>query len=519
MATGGLDAAGRVLVRNRLASTMPTRAVAFVKQLFGWIALWVHFVLCIIIICCCRFGIFRWGVYIATGVSLWRLKQHDYGKADENSSKSNMSPALDVLYIIVVVQGAILVYIKRLDAPLKKRVAAEVAKTYGFKGPSVALVQDYMIETQTGCAKSPSFAKGRNPVTYAVDLMGPDKSPQDYLSGLTILSTILGPLFQESKKFEEQCMLIRQLILYAPSSHIFGRLLVLSNPRSCAYGREKSIQKKTRNHAASIVLHLTDGASLEQLPQVIECISSLIGTFEDSEYYPEEGEYLERLWECLHVLFVLAADENNCKLIVHTRGLLTKIMTPLTSDLYHQSEHNTWGEALVESLKVLQRLTAAYCHEETLLHEISTNQKAVQTIFKILTCDDCDEGMKTLAMGITTNLHMHMQTPDRLNFIEVLADIYTYTGAGSTRVSALEALVTLCSQDGSNANIILQVNGSAVYSFTDDLDALSDGYQRHHTSVAEVLQHACVHYTSDDEYLRILKESMTDVMPKVILVQ
>ncbi|KAF7026082.1 hypothetical protein CFC21_038216 [Triticum aestivum] len=519
----GLNAVRSVFARGRMDDDN-IRAVLLVKQILGCIAFWVQLATYAILLLCSAAVIFHAGPFIAIGVSLWRLKQHDYGNSDGDSSTANMKPALDVLYIIVVVQGAIINYSLMLNALVPKKLVAVVAKIYGFEGPGVALVKKYMIETRKGCAKHPSFAKGRNLVTYAVDLMAHDKLPQDYLSGLKILRTILGPLDQmKSNKFKEQRMLIRQLILYAPSSHIFRRLLVLSNPRGYPYGTEKSAQREMTKHAASIVVHIADGASEEQIPQVIQCMSSLMGTFEESEHYPEEEDYLKRLWECLHVLFLFAADENNCILIIHARGLLTKILTPLTSDHYHQNNHEDWGDVLAESLKLINRLTTVHGHGQTLLRDISTNQEAVEPMNRILGCAECDDKeQKALIIRIFTELHVQVQLPNRVNFIEMLADIYTYTAVGSTRIpgpariAALEALAKLCSRDGSNARIILQVNGSAVYSFTGDLDAASNGYCRYHISVAEILQHACLHYTRDDECLGVLKGSMTYVMPKVL---
>ncbi|XP_040241837.2 uncharacterized protein [Aegilops tauschii subsp. strangulata] len=534
----GLNAVAAVFVRNRQDSATPSanilRLVVSVKQILGWIVSLLQQAVYIALFLFGAFYVILWGLYSAAGISLLRLKRHDYGDADGDPSKANMNLALDVLYKIVVVQCAILLYRRIINALVEKRLVTEVAEAYGFKGPTVTLVEDYMKETRRGCAKNPSFAKGRNLVTYAVDLMGPDKSPADYASGLTILSTIFGPLCRvkvKPSKFQEQRGIIRYLILYAPSSHIFRLLLVLSNPRSSPYGSERpetqiitSQLRETRKHAANMVLHLADGVSVEQLPQVIQCISSLISTFKEhqrfffthSDYAKEEEDYLERLWECLHVLYVLAANENNCRLIIHTRGLLTKIMTPLASNLYHQTDHDTWENVLKESLKVINRLTATYGHGEgetgsKLVREIETNleMEAVETMMSVLRCDKCSQKMGTLTMGILTNLHVQMQTADKVYLIEMLVHMYT---TANSRTSALEALAKLCFQDGSNATIILQVNGSAVSSFTEDLKALNYGYH----SVAEILQHACLHYTNDDECLRILKESMTDVIPKVL---
>ncbi|XP_037418581.1 uncharacterized protein LOC119282456 [Triticum dicoccoides] len=508
-----------------LHSTTPSgniilRVVVLVKQLLGSIAYNVQLTaFCIVGLC--GSAILVWGPYIATGVSLWRLKQYDYGGTDGDSSKANMNPALDVLYIMVVVQGAFTIYRTVLNTFVTKIAVTKVAKAYGLE--ERGLVHEYMREIHNGCAKNPYFSQRRNLVTYAVDLMGPDKLPEDYLSGLKILSTILGPIDQgASHKFMEQRMLIRQLMLYAPSNHIFRQLLVLSNPTAPQYGIGQYYGRSyVTRYAASLVLHIADGASQEQLPEVIQCISSMNGTFQESEYFPKENDYLKRMSECLHVLYVLTADENNCRLIIHTPGLLTKIMTPLTSDLYHQTDHEDWKPLVRESLNVMQQLTAAYGHGEgdtgtKLFRDTNLEVEAVKNMKRILGCDECSQEMETLAMGIVTNLHMQRPTTTREDFIQKMADIYTYSTTNSTRLAALEALMKLCVHDGSNAAIILQVNGSALYSFTDDLDTLSNGYNRCHMIVAEILQRACLHYTRDDECLKILKESMIYVIPKVV---
>ena len=41
--------------------------------------------------------IYTCGLYISTGISLWRLVQHDYGEADGDISKANLKPAMDAL--------------------------------------------------------------------------------------------------------------------------------------------------------------------------------------------------------------------------------------------------------------------------------------------------------------------------------------------------------------------------------------------------------------------------------------
>uniref|UniRef100_A0A0E0EKF8 Uncharacterized protein n=1 Tax=Oryza meridionalis TaxID=40149 RepID=A0A0E0EKF8_9ORYZ len=55
-------------------------------------------------------------------------------------------------------------------------------------------VWDYLRDTMIGCEKDPSFARGRNMVTYAVEQVESSRSPDGYLSGLRILSTLVGEI-------------------------------------------------------------------------------------------------------------------------------------------------------------------------------------------------------------------------------------------------------------------------------------------------------------------------------------
>nr|CAB3482916.1 unnamed protein product [Digitaria exilis] len=116
------------------------------------------------------------GLYISTGISLWRLIQRDYGATEGDPNTANLTPALNILYLLPLVHGVLLYY-----------------RAIFFVSNRDKVVVDRTLERETmaGCEKDPSFARGRNLITYAVDLMA-ITSHESYLSGLRILDMLLG---------------------------------------------------------------------------------------------------------------------------------------------------------------------------------------------------------------------------------------------------------------------------------------------------------------------------------------
>ena len=86
----------------------------------------------------------------------------------------------------------------------------------------------YLDETVKGCMKDPSFTRGRNLVTYAVDLLMESKSRYGYISGVLILGAIL-----QSRVSLGQPGLLKQLLTGSASfSHAVQQLLETFGPRS-----------------------------------------------------------------------------------------------------------------------------------------------------------------------------------------------------------------------------------------------------------------------------------------------
>lgn len=526
--------------RGRLISVH--RMVSVVKALLGLLTWLVQLLVYTVVFYGSLFALYLSGLLITTGVSLWRLIQHDYGSSDGDPNKANMKPALDALYYLVVVQGVIMIY-KVILMSVRRKIVSEVAKEYGFKNKSVTIVAGYLNEIQRGCHKDPSFAKGRNLITYAVDLMLVNKSVQEYRAGTWILGTLLTSFPpRQLERFNGQGMMIKQLV---SSNHVLlQKLLQMLGPRSRPYDRAM------RNCAARIVAHVADDIRLEQFPaEGIQCISSLVETFQDwylrdwneqarlGPSVPDGGTtdndsvlqncYKELLLRGLCILWKLADDESNRIVMSNTQGLLHKIMAPVTSDLVHRVDHCAWSQIVDHSMMVMRRfMTAPGKTRPRLCREIASNKEAISTMERILSCSICHVKRQKQAMTILTRASMHctssffsMDISERRGkFIKTLVDIFTDNNRDSSiRKLAGEKLAMLSYRGGENATSILQVKnyGCVVDTLMELLLDVTQDYS-YRTSAAETLEQLCIHYTKNDGYRKKLQEAMIDGLPKVI---
>lgn len=501
------------------------------------------------ILVCLLAAVYLFGLLVSAAISIWRLIQHDYG--DKLNEKANLKPAMDLLYWLALLQGVIFFY-RFIFARMGKAIAKDVIPTSEDKGPLEAVLT-YLRETRIGCEKNPSFARGRNFITHAVDLIG-SKSHDDCLSGIQLLYTAICFGERELKEAEGekearwteivgQHMLMKNLIMSASSSPILQKVLLQTLNLRDAYDREM------RNQAARIVAYLALDIHLEKFPRGIQYISTLIGTFEEyrlmepyhidrlihrydedwnrqASLQPSLGPGYDELQEAykklvlrgLCILRKLASDENNCRIMSETQDLLPRIMAPLTSDIIHQFNGGAWSISVVEgSLKVMHLLVAAPREAGARMRrEISNNKEAVRTMERILNCDYCHVKLQKLVTGIL--IQLYMDTKSRPAVINKLIDIFVAAGDKtdtSIRKLAGEALAKLCLQSGRNTGIILQVDGDVVGSLTKIL--LDAENKTCRIRAAEILEHMCnISHTQDDECISELKKSMTTTMPKVL---
>lgn len=404
------------------------------------------------IVLCPLFLLYMFGLFVSPWISLWRLIQQDYGvTAGDSSSKAHLQPALVVLYSLALFQG-VLFYYRAISAWEEQKLVKDVADKYMFDTVSRSSVSDYLHEIKVGCENDPSFARGRNLITYAVKLME-STSPDGYLSGARILDTLIKfnrDADASGSEFPGQSMQIYNMIGSATSSPILHNLVQMLDSKS-AYDGE------IRLRAARIVDHFAGEIRLDKILQGIRCVSSLLELeqklFQDSseeeddhqisvkekDYYPKDYEQMQLIG--MQILLNLSYDKNNLSLMSNTDdpALINKIVALITSKgSLHKKEHNEWSRMAELGVKILSRfmrfMYGPTKSNNILWHEISTSSKAIGTLESILECDQCDSVLKKHAIRILRRIFMDtssaMGEGDRERFIGSLMDMSLHNSNG-----------------------------------------------------------------------------------------
>lgn len=226
------------------------------------------------------------GLYISAGVSLWRLIRRDYvGVTDtEDGSAANLTPALNVVYSLAVIQGVVMAC-KAVLSTTERTIALDTGRRMKLDHQALASVEDHVRETRIGCETDPSSADGRNLVTFGLNLME-SRSHDGFLSGVRIIGSILRrPLPNQDCRtyidwkcrrwFLGQRLLAKQLLVASPSFRpVISKLLQTLGPRS-PYNREMRV------YAAMIVAHVAGEIHLKQFPGGIQCLSPLLCALEE----------------------------------------------------------------------------------------------------------------------------------------------------------------------------------------------------------------------------------------------
>ncbi|KAL6638439.1 hypothetical protein ACP70R_023934 [Stipagrostis hirtigluma subsp. patula] len=527
------------------------------------------------IILCPLAVLYMFGLYISTGVSLWRLIEHDFSNTN---GVTNLKAALEVLYSLVVAQGVFFGY-KNIHALAAKFGLAEfVADVCSV---DQKLVSDYLDNIVEGCEKDPSFATGKNLVTYAVDLMLEPKSNDGFIDGVRALGIII----EKDHEWGHPLLAKHLLTRSASCSNVILRLLETLGPRS-PYSSE------IREHAARIVVLVAHSIHLEQHPWGIECIISLLDTFEEYSWQPQgyqrdsdaPNEY-ERDWllagyernyqkydrgrsrsaartspesdgnqlqgylrlviQGLRILEELALHKDNRRVIHNTEGLLSKItMLPLSSDKLHREDHDAWSRVVSESLKLQCRLIPG--PGETAgtkpRGEVSSNncEAITSSLETILQCCKCSPLEKGQVVGIllldisvdTSFIHRKIASESSSRmllwtmlvlfltpevYFDMTSDNIHQTKKINDMINDIRSLAggaVLSSQSEGSAMSMLQSVCVVLGDLTRTL--VGDGDNTNRVYAAKILEHLVDYYTKDDEYLKELKKDMVNVMPKVL---
>ncbi|EES17243.1 uncharacterized protein LOC8074247 [Sorghum bicolor] len=469
---------------------------------------------------CPLFALYMFGLFISPGISLWRLLQQDYGDMAGDSSKANLKPALVVLYSLALVQG-VLFYYRAISSLEEQRLLKLVAQAYRLDKDDKARgsISDYLREIRVGCEKDPSFARGRNLVTYAAGLML-SNSPDNYLSGARIIDTLIVWFSREPDQsvVESQRMLMNNMIGSASSSAIKKFVQMLDS-------KGQSDSEEIRSRAMRIVAHFASEIRLNKIPYGIQCISSFLESLEASISHHRHKETI------IDILKKLTDDEENLRLMSNANGLALKIIKMLVDSdggELHDSKHDRWcSNIAVPGMEVIKRFTSVIKRSNNvqLPRDILESPNAISTLESMLKCPKCkvqEELQKSVIMVLTqitskeTSLAAGEEIKKRLDEVKnrlilSLIAIFLDGGNGKSSVKKLaagESLAKMSRINENSATILGAEDGRIVSGLT---QVVLDKNSEYRKSAADILNHLCSHYTTnEDSRFQKLKKAMID---------
>nr|CAB3466118.1 unnamed protein product [Digitaria exilis] len=360
------------------------------------------------------------GLYISAAVSLWRLIEHDFNNADGGS---NLKPALEILYSLAVAQGVLFGYRTMHYSGAKIGLIEFVAQSGSL---NKNLVSDYLKDTVVGCEKDLSLATGRNLITYGVDLMAAESNSNNdsFIVGVRVLATTTTDC---SWDWQRQVLLGRLLIASASSGHIVQRLLETQGPRS-------HYDEQDMERAARVLANVAFNIRLQRFTEVIPFISGVLDTLESEAESCEElygnrqlgRRSLLMVANVAHILGNLATHEDNCRIIISAKGVLSNTIKYLIFQDHRSSRfHDSWCSMAKESLELISHLTGTPGGTAA-PSEISGKLQEIQaTIRSILVCTKCDVSVKRQAVKVL--LDLSMDTPCSVMANPSTREIFTWT--------------------------------------------------------------------------------------------
>ncbi|PVH63686.1 hypothetical protein PAHAL_2G085600 [Panicum hallii] len=364
-----------------------------------------------------------------------------------SGEKGNLKPALLVLYSLALLQG-VLFYYWAISASVEKTLVQQVAEAYEIDEEDEAResVSDYLRMIREGCEKDLSFARGRNLITYAVDLMA-SNSPDNYLSAARILDTLIRQLKPTG---DRQHRRIRRMVASASSSDdITGtrfNLTVVNLPGRVVKSQHSLIKNmigstlssdavkilvqmldskdedggkisEMRLRAMRIVAHFASEIRLDKIMYGIRNICSLLehqgsdsSQGSDSEKYQVFLVYSTGI----HILSELAKDEENFKHMSNTDGITRKIVTVIVKcKELHDKEHEEWLSIARPGMQLINRLAASASSKSINVQQLSEflgHENGTTTLQNMLDCQKCKADtavqrslIKTLTQIISMN--------------------------------------------------------------------------------------------------------------------
>jgi hypothetical protein len=373
-----------------------------------------------LIIASCLYG---YGPLACIALSAWRLRHRDYASTGDGDD-TNLVPALDVFYSLVLCQGVLFVLWYLADGMgfmfvMFLRRECNLPKDWG-----TASIRKYLVDAEARCLRDPTSMERRRLVHYAVDLMDSDVW-EDNLSGARMLDVFIK---------QGADVAVRALLL--PSRPKVQKLIDMLGWRR-GPPQTQGGNRDLRGAAARVVANLAADIHLANFPGAIRCVSSLLslsagrpithhGSQEKQRQTTTDGLMLkavghllrwsertirelhfrfqhdgsgvdtsagghtELILQGLTILERLASDHHNCRDICATPGLLPKITAPLYSDTLLQdlsaATGGAWRHVVSASFGVVHQLIQApgWTGARSLRHEISSHGHAVSNLQSII---------------------------------------------------------------------------------------------------------------------------------------
>ncbi|KAF7004843.1 hypothetical protein CFC21_020014 [Triticum aestivum] len=395
-----------------------------------------------------------------------RATNQDYGIADGEAIKANMKRALNLFYNAVSAHSFISVFWMPAQALANKLIEDIVSRQHGF---SRKVIRAYLRKTKDMCLKNKTSATSWNFITYGAGLL--DSSlPEEYAAGGRVLTMLI------DKDIPSQ---VRRLLIRSPRQRIQKLIDTLA-------WRSPADQEMTWL-AARIVEHLASDLNLAHFPGALECISSLF-----NQLPVVSGQGTKNLvLPGLRILENLAHDEDNCRAIYNSKGLLSKIVAPLRSNELVQDIKSSaaWTKVVHGSLTVVTKLmsTCAGATGKEMRGLIADDSHVVGNLEAVIDIKS-DSSITSLQVGALTVLIQSAVHNPASTFTERLIKralhifISTdwtgdYLNHDKNRMKEAKRTANLLKQNAGGALEILSSHPEAIKSFTvcdDDIHRLTE---------------------------------------------
>jgi hypothetical protein len=211
----------------------------------------------------------------------------------------------------------------------------------------------------------------------------------------------------------------------------------------------------------------------------------------------------------LLILAKLAVNPDNCKQIYDSKGLFSKIISPVKNKVYEIPREYGNGitmEITEKAIEVVSMLVSGT--DETngkIRRDICSNGIAVNDIHPILEKDHMYNKLKVPATKILTELYLDMSTrgttglDDIANFIKVLMKIFFGdVDKSGVRKTAGRALAELA-MDNANCTTIMNFSTGTETSFVQLLTDMIPEANDYQTVIAQLLMQFCANSNSNAE--------------------